>query len=1644
MERRPVVAAAKRNSHLRARAGILLAAVFLGSALLTLGAGEAQAQIGNPPTVTLTGANPQLILQGGTYSELGATASDPEDGNLTGSIVITGVGSINTNVTGDYTVTYAVTDSDGNSDSIDRTVTVANQPPTASDDNPTVDEDSSNNSFDVLSNDTDPDSGLGDTLTISAVGTPNSGGAVNIVAGSTLSYSPAPNFAGSESFTYTISDRAGATDSAMVTVTVNNINDPPSFASTAPTGGAQGSVYTYDIVATDPDVGDTLTITALTLPSWLTLTDHGNRTATLTGTPTNNGVGNNGVNLQVSDGTLNSTQQFTIVVSNTNDPPTFTSTALTTGTQDTTYTYDVTTDDPDTDDTLTITAPTLPAWLTLTDNGDRTATLSGTPTNDNVGDNNVSLLVSDGTATATQNFIINVTDVNDQPTFTSVAVTAATQNTVYTYNIATDDPDSGDTLSITAPTLPSWLTFIDNGDRTATMTGTPANDDIGGDNSVILEVSDGTLSATQDFTIVIGNVNDPPIPVDDIFVVDEDSAATPFGVLANDIDPDIGDTLTITAVGIPSQGGAVSVMAGGGALTYAPAPDFAGVEAFTYTVIDNDGASAMATVTVTVLNSNDPPSANDDNYSVDEDAASSLDVLANDTDPDITSGDTLTITNVGTPDQGGQAGIAPDGTSLSYIPAENFFGIETFTYTIQDLNGVQATALVTVQIASVNDRPIIAPDPIPDQAVTENVQMEPLDLTQFVTDADGDPLTFALEATSDPLPDGLALSPAGIISGTPTLDTSVGAYTIVFTVTDGQVTTPIPSEPFMLDVLGAGRVDLAVGVAAAPNPATVNQTSTWTFLITNNAPDTPVPLTRLHVVVSGDVPFMFDAPNPACTIALSGNQTQVDCILTDPIPGGGTATVDLTGSTNQAGDVVAIATASVEGPQPVDETPRNDSATATLSISQSTSNTAAQQINGIAARGAATGDLDGDGFADLALATGPSRAVLVFLNVVDPVDADKRAFSGTPITLGAQGATNDIAIVDLDGDGDLDIVAANGAGLANEVFVNDGSTFSTLLLGDSATDSRAVAVADMDGDGFPDLVFANGSPNDLYHATGSGVTFTGPEIVGMGDSRDVALVDLFGNSLPELVLANADGNAQVFSNSGGVFSLAMELPTGATTSVASADFNQDTLSDLAFGRDGALDPQNLSNLVFLNTTTSGNFFELSPLGAAPTADVLAFDADLNGDPDLVFINENGAHQLYVNTGVTSTPFVLHPHQISMTDAVAAAAGSVGADDRVDLIIAGSGGAGVFYNDGGGNFGLGDTDGPIIQLLGNAQVTLTVGGQYTDAGATATDAADGDLTDLIVVDNPVDTSVVGTYTVTYRVTDKSGNDAVPITRTVQITTNAPVGGGGGGSFGLDVLVLLALACIFRWRQRISGAGRTMRTIARPAGLLFCTLALAGAGAEASELSYTYLDFESFDASAGDLRGNQQPVPDQNVFVQSHSGDGIGIAGSLGLGDRFYLNGQFTSSIVDVTGTITSPLTEVMLDDTYDLTGSRFSFGYLQAIGDNLDLLFDVSYDTRQLDFGSLGGENFDMEDTGYGAGVGIRWNPTTNVELFGFARTSTIGEAVLDRLEFQSDSSFQAGARFYFFDDMAIGLDYESAQTDTISLSLRFSFGNLQW
>jgi hypothetical protein len=178
---------------------------------------------------------------------------------------------------------------------------------------------------------------------------------------------------------------------------------------------------------------------------------------------------------------------------------------------------------------------------------------------------------------------------------------------------------------------------------------------------------------------------------------------------------------------------------------------------------------------------NQSPDAVDDAALVNEDSGpNAINVLANDTDP---NGDTLTVTAV-TQGAHGSVAITGGGTGVSYAPAPNFFGADSFTYTIGDGNGGTDTATVTVNVASVNDAPVASPDAYDTNSNTPLVVPAPGVLAND-TDVDGDAL--AAQLVSGPThAASFALNPNGSFNYTPTLNFA-GADSFTYRANDGTV-----------------------------------------------------------------------------------------------------------------------------------------------------------------------------------------------------------------------------------------------------------------------------------------------------------------------------------------------------------------------------------------------------------------------------------------------------------------------------------------------------------------------------------------------------------------------------------------------------------------------------------------------------------------------------------------------------------------------------------------------------------------------------------------------------------------------------------------------------------------------------------------
>jgi len=226
-------------------------------------------------------------------------------------------------------------------------------------------------------------------------------------------------------------------------------------------------------------------------------------------------------------------------------------------------------------------------------------------------------------------------------------------------------------------------------------------------------------------------------------------------------------------------------------------------------------------------------------------------------------------------------------------------------------------------------------------------------------------------------------------------------------------------------------------------------------------------------------------------------------------------------------------------------------------------------------------------------------------------------------------------------------------------------------------------------------------------------------------------------------------------------------------------------------------------------------------------------------------------------------------------------------------------------------------------------------------------------------------------------------------------------------------------------------------------VWAILAMPCLPASASELSYTFLDFQRPEVTV-DATGVQTPVPGQSVQIDALDGKGIAVAGSLALPHGLYFNGSYKSSVVDVTGVVSNPQVTVNVADTFDLVSSNLALGYAHEFGDNFDLIAEISYESSNYDFGSFAGENFDLEDSGAGARLGFRWNPARPVEFYVFGRYSPVAKPVLSERTYEPGSATTAGIRWYFFENLGVGIEYDSGDVDTTTISMRFSFGNLPW
>lgn len=309
--------------------------------------------------------------------------------------------------------------------------------------------------------------------------------------------------------TVQIDDQKGGTASHTFSVQVTNVNDPPTITSTPETAATENKLYTYDVDAVDIDpTKDTLTYSLTSAPKGMTINAS---TGLIQWTPSNQDVGVHPIQVNVADGKGGQdNQSFTLVVSNVNDPPTFTSQPVTEAIEDQPYLYLVKATDPDpTQDKLTFSLTVSPQGMKIEPT---TGLIEWTPTNDDAEKQHaVTVKVEDGNgASATQSFFLNVKNVNDNPEITSQPVTEVVMDELYSYQVkATDIDPTKDKLSFVLVRGPKGATLDKD---SGSLQWKPTSLDVG-EHDVEIRVDDdkGGSSKPQLFKLTVKVHPDSPV-----------------------------------------------------------------------------------------------------------------------------------------------------------------------------------------------------------------------------------------------------------------------------------------------------------------------------------------------------------------------------------------------------------------------------------------------------------------------------------------------------------------------------------------------------------------------------------------------------------------------------------------------------------------------------------------------------------------------------------------------------------------------------------------------------------------------------------------------------------------------------------------------------------------------------------------------------------------------------------------------------------------------------------------------------------------------------------------------------------------------------------------------------------------------------
>ncbi|MBL4766779.1 MAG: tandem-95 repeat protein, partial [Rhodobacteraceae bacterium] len=555
------------------------------------------------------------------------------------------------------------------------------------------------------------------------------------------------------------------------TLLVENVNDLP-VAVDDIANGDEDDPLIINVLAndTDEDISDTLFVSAVTQGESGAVV--ANADGTVTYTPDQEFSGVDSFTYTASDGNGgSSTANVDVTIDIVNDAPIAGEDSITLD-EDGTDTVSVLDNDSDVDSaSFELIGTTDGAKVTVTHLGNGLIEVTGKE--NAIGTDSFTYTLRDsGGATSTGTVQVTLNPVNDVPT-PQDDLSSWTEDRTLIVNVIDNDTDpDGDTLTVVGVEDGQFTTAILNDDQTITVIPDP---DFAGTDFVTYTVRDpGGLEQTAELKVIFTPIPDEPVAVDDDVVVVEDTPLN-INVLSNDYDVD-GTTPTIIFDNVqyidPKHGSVAYV--DDATLRYTPDQDYVGDDYFQYSITDELGYDAYATVTITVTPENDDPVAVEDLVFVQQESSLTFDPLVNDSDVE---NDALTITGVTDPSSG-TVTIGQDGKSLSYSPKAGFKGNDSFDYTVSDGNGGENSATIDVIVLQ-NDPPVAVGDTI---TLLEDT---PITFSPMINDTDLDGDSFNIQSVGTATFGALTNNGDGTLTYTPNANVNGDALEMVdYTIVD--------------------------------------------------------------------------------------------------------------------------------------------------------------------------------------------------------------------------------------------------------------------------------------------------------------------------------------------------------------------------------------------------------------------------------------------------------------------------------------------------------------------------------------------------------------------------------------------------------------------------------------------------------------------------------------------------------------------------------------------------------------------------------------------------------------------------------------------------------------------------------------------